>query len=115
MTGLEHLYLEDSYFLGLTVSGKDLRLRALFALTFDHPHYEAPRPGEQHCYREGDICVEGLQIVTFSKGSPVLVADPDGTLDLGSIEFTQQGEVYRVTTDWFDLQFRADTVSVMLN
>lgn len=31
MPDLDHLYFEDSYFLGLTVSGKRLRLRVLFA------------------------------------------------------------------------------------
>jgi hypothetical protein len=114
MSDLDHLYLEDSYFLGLTASGNCLRLRALFALTLDHPRYAAPDAGVQHCYREGDIIIEGLQTVAFNKGSPVLLTDPDGTLDLGYMEFSQQGDLYRVTTEWFDLQFRASAVSVTL-
>ena len=114
MSDLDHLYLEDSYFLGLTVSRNSLRLRALFALTLDHPAYAPPVGGEAHCYREGDIVIEGLQAVAFNKGSPVLHTDPDGTVDLGSIEVSQQGDLYRVTTECFDLQFRAKALSVTL-
>lgn len=114
MSDLDHLYLEDSYFLGLIASGNCLRLHAVFALTLDHPRYSAPEAGERHCYREGDIVIEGLETVAFKKGSPVLLTDPDGTLDLGYIEFSQQGDIYRVTTEWFDLQFRATAVSVTL-
>ena len=115
MPNLDHLYFEDSYFLGLTVSGKRLRLRVLFALTVDHPRYAAPHTGEQHCYLEGDIVVDEMQTLAFSKGNPVLLKDPDGTLDLGSIEFSQQGDVYLVATEWFELQFRAEAVTVNLD
>lgn len=115
MQNLDHLYFEDSYFLGLTVSGKRLRLRVLFALAVDHPCYVAPHPGEQHCYREGDIIVDEMQKLAFSERRPsLLLEDPDGTFDLGSIEFSQQGDIYLVTTDWFELQFRAEAVTVTL-
>jgi len=56
-----------------------------------------------------------MQTLAFSKGNPVLLKDPDGTLDLGSIEFSQQGDVYLVTTEWFELQFRAEAVTVNLD
>jgi hypothetical protein len=115
MPDLDQLYFEDSYFLGLTASGKRLRLRALFALTLDHPKYTEPRAGQQHCYREGEIRIDGLQIVEWQRGVPVLLTDPDGTFDLGSIEFSQQGDLYRLTTEWFDLRFRAEAVSVTLD
>jgi hypothetical protein len=56
-----------------------------------------------------------MQTLAFSKRNPVLIKDPDGTFDLGSIEFSQQGDVYLVATEWFELQFRAEAVTVKLD
>lgn len=61
LTGFDHLYLEDSYFLGFGVSDGAVELRALFVLAKDHPLYEAPLAGEQHCYCDGLIRVVGIK------------------------------------------------------
>ena len=85
-------YLEDSYFLGMVVEGCDFRLKMLFALTVDHPSYEPPKRGEQHCYREGSILVQrptAMDVKPTTK--PTILADPDGSLDLGSLELYQRG------------------------
>jgi hypothetical protein len=113
--GLESIYLEDSYFLGVVAFENGLRLRALFALTADHPAYTSPTPGEQHCYRNGEIRVEGLRLNDWKPGRPSLLTDPGGAVDFGRIDVSREGVGYRVDTEWFDMKFEADTVTAVLD
>lgn len=112
---LTGLYLDDSYFLGLLVSGATIRLRALFALTQDHEAYAPPRAGEQHCYREGEISLLDVEVTDWKAGRPTLSSDPDGSLDLGSITIEQRADSYRVSTDWFDMTCLSSGLSVALD
>ena len=109
------LYLEDSYLLGIRVLGSQLRLTVLFALTKDHPSYRTPVMNEQHCYREGEMRWDQVSIVR-SRGKPSVFAatDPDGTLDLGSLLYTENEGVYHIEADWLDLQFTAQSMEVVL-
>ncbi|MDP3633568.1 hypothetical protein [Phenylobacterium sp.] len=112
---LSGLYLEDSYFLGLLVSGATLRIRGLFALTRDHEAYAAPASGEQHCYREGEIALTGVQVTEWVAGKPTLLRDPDGSMDLGSLSIGDRNGGYQISTEWFDMICRADALSVTLD
>ncbi len=109
------LHLEDSYFLGAQVSGQTIRLRVLFALTSDHPRYCPPQVGEQHCYREGEILLDPVAITEWVPGRPLLVTDPDGSLDMGGIELAGDDGCYRVTTEWFAVSCRAASITVTLD
>ncbi|MBB5716790.1 hypothetical protein [Sphingomonas aerophila] len=112
---MQGLYLEDSYLLGIAVTGRQLQLSVLFALTKDHPAYTTPNPGEQHCYHEGVI--EWTQVaIIHSRGQPQVFgsADPDGTLDLGSIKYVNVEGTHHVKADWFDLRFTADSMEIVL-
>ena len=112
---LQGLYLEDSCLLGIAVSGTQLRLNVLFALSGDHPEYRGPIPSEQHCYREGEIRWHGVQMVSSGGERRLSVlTDPDGTLDLGSVWCEQSGDVHHVSADAFDLTFTAADVEVVL-
>ena len=109
-------YLEDSYFLGVVVEGRDLRLKMLVALTLDHPSYVQPQAGEQHCYREGSILIQRPTVVETKPGSPMILTDPDGSLDFGSIELYRQGlSRFRVVTDWFEATLTTERVVLQLN
>jgi len=112
---LNGLYLEDSYFLGLVVSGATLRLRGLFALTKGHKAYTPPILGEQHCYREGEIALTGAQVTAWTAGRPSLLTDPDGSMDLGSISFGEHEGGYQISAEWFDMRCRAESVVVTLD
>lgn len=108
-------YLEDSYFLGLVAEGRDLRLKMLFALTVDHPAYAPPKPGEQHCYREGSILISRPKIVEWQAGRPAVHSDPDGTFDLGFFELHLHAPSrFRFVTQWFDATVETPQVSVDL-
>jgi hypothetical protein len=109
-------YLEDSYFLGAVVEGGNLRLKLLFALTSDHANYAPPKPGEQHCYREGNIVLEQPSIVEWRAGKPTITQDLDGTLDFGSIQLYRSGpRHFRVITEWFDAVVETARVCVELS
>lgn len=115
LTGFDHLYLEDSYFLGFGVKKRDIELRALFAVTGDHPLYASPLAGEQHCYREGLIRVVAFKPLDVrGSAQPSILYDPDGSLDLGSIDVSADSNSFRITTEWFDLHFEAASVTATL-
>lgn len=116
LTGFDHLSLEDSYLLGFGVNNGAIELRALFAITGDHPLYEPPLAGEQHCYREGVIQVAAFKRFDV-RGSPrpPILHDPDGLLDLGSIEVSADANNYRITTEWFEIHFEAGSVTARLD
>jgi hypothetical protein len=116
LTGFDHLYLDDSYFLGFGVNDGAIELRALFAVTRDHPLYEPPLAEEQHCYREGLIRVAAFKPLDM-RGSarPPILHDPDGSLDLGSIEVSADANSYRITTEWFDMRFEAASVTARVH
>jgi hypothetical protein len=106
-------YLEDSYFLGMVADGCDLRLKLLFALTVDHPAYAHPDAGEQHCYREGSITIRRPCEIEIRPKTPLVLKDPDGSLDFGSIELYCQGpNKYRVVTEWFETTFSTEQIVV---
>ena len=109
-------YLEDSYFLGMVVEGCDFRLKTLFALTVDHPSFEPPKTDEQHCYREGSILVQRpTSIEVRPTIKPTILTDPDGSLDLGSLELYRRGPGrFHVKTEWFEITFAAEQVSLQL-
>jgi hypothetical protein len=116
LTGFDHLYLEDSYFLGFGVIDGSVELRALFVLTRDHPSYEPPLAGEQHCYHEGSIRIVGFKPLNVRQAAqPSVLHDPDGSPDLGGIEVSADADSYRITTEWFDMRFEAANVTAALH
>lgn len=110
-------YLEDSYFLGMVCEGVDLHLDVLFALTTDHPDYLPPAAGEQQCYRRGRLVLSNPSVLELKPGpKPTVLNDPDGTLDLGSIELRRckSGAIW-IITEWFELTARVTNVSVCIS
>lgn len=113
------LYLEDSYFLGMLTQGPRLCFRVLFAVLPGHPAYKPPLPGEQHCYREGEIRFDSIETIdlpsrTVQLSPNAVTIDLDRTLDLGSIEVFREGQYVRIVTDWFDLRIKAAASEVVL-
>jgi hypothetical protein len=113
LRALDHLYLEDSYLLGMIADGGHLRFRILFALTGDHPSYRPPLPKEQHCYRRGDVIADNVTILSQRSGArPHITSDPDGSLDFGSVEFQRKDGSYFFVSEWLELEFTAMSVRV---
>lgn len=113
---LHGVYLGDSYLLGFRCEGPDIHLDAIFAVTLGHPEYRPPSAGEQHCYRRGTLVLKEPVVGELKAGSkPTVLHDPDGTLDLGSIELYRLGpNAIRVVTEWFALTAEVKQLSVIL-
>ena len=111
-SALSRVNLEDRCFLGLLVSGSTLRIRGLFALTREHEAYTAPPCGVQHCYREGEIVLNKVDVTEWVPRKPVLLTDPGGSMELGSLGISAREGAYQISTEWFDVICYADTLSV---
>jgi hypothetical protein len=115
LAALDDLYLEGSFLLGMIADGRQLRFCILFALTSDHPAHRPP-PQEQHCYRRGEIVADGVTILAQRPGPrPNILIDPDGTFDFGSIELYGRDANYLFVSEWIELEFLAESVTVELD
>lgn len=103
--------------MGMTCEATDLHLGVLFALTIDHPNYTPPAPGEQHCYRRGSLVLGNPSVLQLMPGhKPSVLSDPDGTLDLGSIELHRTGSgAFRIVTEWFELTAEVKSLIVSIS
>jgi hypothetical protein len=75
---LAGVYLEDSWVLELAPSEDGLVLRLDVVLTPEHPLYEAPKPGEQHCYRAAWLTVRAKPVNVHLSGGHRRGTRPEG-------------------------------------
>jgi hypothetical protein len=110
-------YFEDSYFLGMTAEGTNLRLKLLLALTVDHPEYAPPLPGEAHCYRDGSLVIEEPDIVALTPAKTMNIGrDASDMLDFGTLSLHRSGpDCWGIETDWFNLVFRCARLLLVLD
>lgn len=99
---LAGVYLEDSWVLELAPTEQELALRIDAVLTPEHPLYEPPTPGEQHCYRSAWLSVHGDSVETHLSGSPP-ATDATGEEDFGHVDafvFDPTDEHWLLEGDW---------------
>src|SRR5215217_9049321 len=56
---LINVYLEDSFVLGIQEESDFLSLSIEAVLTPENPNYHPPLPGEQYCYMDADLVIDG--------------------------------------------------------
>ncbi|MGE0668446.1 MAG: hypothetical protein AB7O49_17965 [Sphingomonadales bacterium] len=112
---LDGYYFEDSYVLCVWASKAIVEFTLLAALTSGHPAYQAPLPGEHHCYRYARLRFSGCSDVCWLDRSPTLSVDPDGEADFGNLDtfLLNQGR-FRLQGSWGHLEFAADDWSIGL-
>ena len=101
---LEALYLEGSCVLDVQARPSTLTIRGEIALRETHPTYSEPAPGQQYCYRTGNIVFARVTELRWTgQGRPPGV-DASGEIDYGSIdEFDVQGGRYRLVGDFGEI------------
>lgn len=105
MKGLEHLSLEDSYVLRISIEPYRLELRMDFALTPAHPWYELPRAGEQECYRKGVLRVVNFEAVVWRASNLKPSIDATGELDYGCLdEMIEIEGSLKLRGDWGEIE-----------
>lgn len=94
------MYLEDSWVLEVCVIPGSLRIKLDVVLCEGHQDYTPPISGEQYCYRDGVILMDGISTLTWDTTSLSPAFDATGEMDYGSIDtFEQRGEEYEITGD----------------
>ena len=98
---LAGVFLEDSFVLDIEQSPGKFAFHLEAVLTPDHPLYHDPRPGEQHCYADGDLIFQNPLHVLWLRRSTNRYIDAAGQEDLGNIDsLTVESNIYHVEGDW---------------
>lgn len=115
--GLENLFFEDSWVLEIVRHTDRIVFRVDAVLTESHPAFAPPQPGEQHCYRRGELVFDSIRSLRWEADGLVRASsDPSGETDLGSIDsFVKVGETYVVVGDFGTLTIQADVPFLVID
>jgi hypothetical protein len=116
LPGLADYYLEDSYVLGIHLTGEALAFDLDVVLTESHPEYRQPRPDEQYCYRRGRLSFPDPRLVAMVDTQPIRPStDATGARDFGSIDrLDLDAGRYRVTGDWGVMEIESGPPAIVL-
>lgn len=114
LPGLEQIYLEDSFVLGVEILPGTVKIQLDVVLREGHPSYVAPSADEQYCFRKGALRLEEVSEVTWRMPTGPPAVDASGDTDYGGIDsYEVDDSVHRiigeigelnVTCDWYSLQ-----------
>jgi hypothetical protein len=107
-TDLAEVYLEDSWVLDVASSEHGVTFRLDAVLTPDHPRYQSPAPGEQHCYRRARLTVASTKRSVLNRSDAPAATDASGERDFGNIDVfstvDSEGDVaWEMSGDWGEL------------
>jgi hypothetical protein len=112
---LKNVYLEDSYVLHITTSTGSVAFELDLVLTPGHPRYHEPPPGDQYCYRRGEVAIECAKSVRWVRRSTHEFRDATGEVDYGSIDaWNLDGDVSHILGDWGELAVDGGDVRLTL-
>jgi len=113
ITGLENIYLEDSWVLDVQESDASLTFALEAVLTEQHPQWKPRKPGEVHSYRRLRLTFPNLRHVEWlSRGGPPAM-DTSGELDYGHIDtFVVSDHSYELTGDWGHVRVESDAPQI---
>lgn len=114
LPGFEHLYLEDSFVLGIDELPNEIRFRVEAVLTKGHPQSTEPRPNEVNSYRQLTITFPGTREIWWEERSMKPIRGPDGEVDYGNIDvFRWEGEHYEVVGEWGHVHIESEPPRVI--
>ena len=110
ISGLEAVYLEDSYVLGLHVTPDAVSFELDVVLRRGHPLYEAPKPGDRYCMQRGTLVFRRPREVRLERSDATPATDASGQLDYGNIDgFEIVAErTYYLFGEWGSLQISSE-------
>ena len=110
LSGLDNIYLEDSYVLGVEENESEIRFRLELVLTERHPAYSPPKPGEQYAYRRGEIVFPAATEKSWIRKSMHPNPDPSGEPDFGNVDaFFGIGGTYHLSGEWGEIRISSDS------
>ena len=113
--GLAGLLLEESYVIDIEAHPGRIVFAMDLVLTVDHPEYRDPLPGEQYCYRSGELRFHGVSRATWGGQGQPPAKDSSGEIDYGNIdtfEWDPAGVV--LEGGWGRMEVVATVVDVVL-
>ena len=112
---LAGVYLEDSWVLEVAATAHSLSLRLEAVLTPEHPLYEPPKPGEQHCYRSGWLRVGAADLIDLRLSGSRPAVDASGEPDFGHVDTfvpNTAEDRWELEGDWGDAAVRHPDVAL---
>lgn len=114
--GLAGIYLEDSYVLSIQNFPGALVFSLDVVLTPRAPRYQAPRPGEHHCYAAGKLVFANATGVEWTRQTGAHYTDATGQEDLGNIDILRaDGKAFVVEGDWGEVRITGDQPRIELD
>ena len=114
MPGLKHLYLEDSWVLGIEESPDELRFDLEAVLTEDHPRWSTPKPDEQYAYLPIALVFRRPRTIEFERSRCPPAVDATGEIDYGHIDsFQWEGCRFELEGDWGSVRIEGDPPAVI--
>ncbi len=101
ISGLEGVYLEDSYVLSILETPGRFVFALDSVLNPVHPQYHPPRPNEQYCYEQAHLEFQDVTEICWIRRAFSESRDSTGSVDLGNVDtLTSNGNWYTITGDW---------------
>jgi len=81
---LAHIYLEDSWVLGIRTNNTDVIFKCEFVLLRTHKSYTPALKGQQYCYKKGELRFNNCSMINWRSLVDSRTIDLDGTIDMGN-------------------------------
>jgi hypothetical protein len=109
LPGLEALYLEDSYVLGVHENASEVRFELDAVLTQDHPKWSQPPPDQQYAYLRVDLVFPNARRIEWVERAMRPVSDPAGGSEYGNIDsFEWPTNYYDLLGEWGHVRIESD-------
>ena len=109
LSGLECLYLEDSYVIDIKKDKSAIEFQMEFVLTESHPLFQAPKPDEQYCYKKGFLFFKNVSDFKEFCRSNARNVDVTGEVDFGNVDtFVKLENRYVLIGEWGKLDIISD-------
>ena len=111
---LKHIYLEDSWVLGVIEKDNSIEFKLDAVLTEGHPEYHPPKPNEQYCYKRVILRLNNCSEVAWLERSFRRNTDASGEVDYGNIHyFNAEADILHVSGGWGELRLNCKDISLI--
>ncbi|WP_394268866.1 hypothetical protein [Qipengyuania sp.] len=107
----DHIAIEDSCLRAVIINDDELTLEMDFCLLPQHPDYEAPGAGEEHCFHPGMLRFAGISRLAIERRE----ANPgEGRQRRFAIDtFNIEGTKFDMACEWGDIHLQARSIRVL--
>ena len=110
---LRHIYLEDSFVLGLIEDQNSIEFELEAVLTPEHPSYHPPKANEQHCYQKLVLRLGNCSNVNWIRKSLRPSTDAKGNIDYGNIDhFSVAKDQLHLSGEWGEVRLDCPDISI---